>query len=102
VIADAAPGSRFHVPVWLIERHLPHRYFDVVMASHVLFELSGFDFLRLIHCIDRGLADDGIVYVRGELYGIDPRDFFNVLDLHSHEIVVLLRERGDHSNPIRI
>jgi len=93
-IGEARPGSRFHVPVWLIEDQVPSRFFDVVLASHVLFELSGYDFMRLIHCIDRGLADDGIVYVRGELNAVDPRDFFDAIDLHSYEIVPLLRQRG--------
>jgi len=93
-IADARAGSRFHLPVWLIEQHLPERFYDVILASHVLYELSGYDFMRLVRCIDRGLADEGVAYIRGELFAVDPRDFLDTVDLHSNEIVALLRERG--------
>ena len=93
-IADAAPGSRYHVPVWMIEKLLPERFYDIIIAAHVHNELSGYDFMRLVRCIDRGLADDGIAYVRSELYAIDPRDYFDTIDLHALEIVPLLREMG--------
>jgi hypothetical protein len=93
-IAEATAGDRFHVPVWLIEECLPPRFFDVIIAAHVHNELSGYDFMRLFRCIDRGLADDGVAYVRSELHTMDPRDFFDSVDLHVHEIVPLLREKG--------
>lgn len=93
-IAKAEEGSRFHVPVWMAEEKIPERYYDVVIAAHVHNELSGYDFMRLINCVDKGLNDEGVFYVRSEFFVTDPRDFFDAVDLHAMEIVKILRDRG--------
>ncbi len=93
-IAKAEEGSCFHVPVWMAEEKIPERYYDVIIAAHVHNELSSYDFMRLINCVDKGLNDEGIFYVRSEFFVIDPRDFFDAVDLHAMGIVKILRDRG--------
>jgi hypothetical protein len=82
------------VPVWLIEDNLPERYFDVMIGAHVAYELSGYDFHRFMRCVDRGLADDGIFYLRSEISSSDWRDFQGAIDLHGTNLVGLLRDKG--------
>lgn len=93
-IAESKPGSRFHVPVWLIEENLPERYFDVMIGAHVAYELSGYDFHRFMRCVERGLADDGIFYLRSEISSSDWRDFQGAVDLHGTNLVGLLQDKG--------
>jgi hypothetical protein len=93
-IAEAKKGSRFHVPVWMAEDHIPEKFYDVMIGAHVHNELSGYDFLRLLHCAEKGLKDDGVLYLRSEIFVTDPRDFFDAVDLHAMEVVELLAERG--------
>lgn len=93
-VATAKPANRFHIPAWIAEAHIPSRFFDVVISVHVHNELSGPDFLRLIHAIDKGLADNGIAYVRSELTAFDTKDWFDSVDLHGLDIVEILRGKG--------
>lgn len=93
-IVKARPGDRFHVPAWLFEELVPQRFYDVIIAAHVHGELSRQDFFRLIHAIDTGLADNGLVYVRSEQHFIDPRDYFDSVDLHGIGMTDVLWERG--------
>lgn len=93
-IAQAAPGSRFHVPAWFETEPLPERFFDVILACHVHNELSGSDFRRLIAAVDKCLADDGIFYVRSELGVRFPKNYFDTVDMHAIDPVRLLATKG--------
>ncbi len=93
-IAEAPPGSRFHVPAWFETQPLPERFFDVILACHVHNELSRSDFLRLIAAVDKCLADDGIFYVRSELGVRFPKNWFDALDLHGIDPIKLLATMG--------
>jgi len=93
-INHAPAGSRFHLPTWLAEENIPERYYDIIFACHVHNELSGPDFMRLMRIIEKGLAQDGILYLRSELTVIDPYDFFDAVDLHAIDPVKLLGGNG--------
>jgi hypothetical protein len=93
-VSEAKLGDRFHIPAWLGEANMPERYFDLIIAAHVHNELSRDDFLRLVYAIDKGLADDGVVYVRSEQYYTDARDFFDSVDLHGLGMTNVLSEKG--------
>lgn len=93
-IADAVPGQRFHIPAWMGEAVVPERFFTLITACHVHNELSRSDFLRLVSAIDRGLADDGIVYMRSELWSENRRNYFDCIDFHNIDPVAILAERG--------
>ncbi len=92
-ISKAKPGSHFHVPAWLAEANIPEKFFDVIIAAHVHNELSGPDFLRYTRVVEKGLAPDGIAYVRSELTAQDTRDYFDTIDLHGLDIVSIFREK---------
>ncbi|MBT7591151.1 MAG: hypothetical protein HN561_08785 [Candidatus Scalindua sp.] len=92
-ISKAKPGSRFHVPAWLAEANIPEKFFDVIICAHVHNELSGPDFLRYIWAVEKGLAPNGIAYVRSELTAQDTRDYFDTVDLHGLDIVSIFREK---------
>ena len=93
-IAQAGPGNRFHLPAWLAAEHLPPRAFDLALACHVHNELSRSDFLRLMAAVERGLADDGVFYVRSELGVLFPKDYYDAVDLHAVDMVTHLAERA--------
>ncbi|HDZ20218.1 hypothetical protein LCGC14_0018180 [marine sediment metagenome] len=92
-IARAFPGDRFHIPTWLAEANVPKDFYDVIIAAHVHNELSGPDFLRLVNCVDKSLARDGILYVRSELTIGDTRDYMDAVDLHGIALLDELHKR---------
>lgn len=98
-IADAPPGSRFHVPAWFEGKPLPSRFFDLIIACHVHNELSTPDFMRLMNIVDRCLADEGVFYVRSELSvevpGVRSRlNYMDVLDFHGMDPVAVLATKN--------
>lgn len=93
-ISKAERNTRFHVPAWLAEANVPEKFFDVMIAVHVHNELSGPDFLRLVNVFSKGLADDGIIYVRSELTAFDTKDYFDAVDLHGLDIIEIFRDKG--------
>ncbi len=95
-ISNALAGDIYHVPAWELKENLPSRYFDVMIASHVHNELSGPDFMRMIDAVDKGLANDGIFYVRSEMRAFNtPKEFSDKgVIFHGLDPVSILKERG--------
>jgi hypothetical protein len=49
--------------------------------------------MRLIHVIENGLADDGVVFVRSEQYVLDYRDYMDSVDIHAIGMTETLKDR---------
>ena len=64
----------------------------LILACHVHNELSGPDFMRLMRIVEKGLADEGIFYLRSEVSVIDPYDF-DAVDLHAIDPIKLLAKK---------
>lgn len=92
-IAQAKPGDIFHIPGWLAEKQVPEMFYDVIIAAFVHNELSKYDFMRLIHVIEKSLAKDGVVFVRSEQYVRDYRDFMDSVDIHAIGMTETLKAR---------
>ncbi len=61
---DLPDNSIWHLPLWEAEV-LPEGKFDLIICNYVLDELPADDFHRVVDCISRCLAPDGILYCRG-------------------------------------